>query len=187
MGRIVATPAIGYMIVTGMYDVAIYSFFVAGFFDWLDGYLARRWNQTSVFGSFLDPLADKVFVGVTLFSLIYIDMVPWQLGVIIVGRDFLLVAGSFYMRYKTKPKDVRFFSTAEGEGVMAVEPSTISKFNTLAQFGLIWFTMTHLSWGIPSTDWLPICWGIVSASTIVSGFDYYRRSNHENIFKKQTK
>ncbi|MEM9388099.1 MAG: CDP-diacylglycerol--glycerol-3-phosphate 3-phosphatidyltransferase [Pseudomonadota bacterium] len=41
-------------------------FVLAGLTDWLDGYLARRWQQTSAFGAFLDPVADKVMVAVTL-------------------------------------------------------------------------------------------------------------------------
>jgi len=45
-------------------------FLLAGFTDWLDGYLARRLNQTSAFGAFLDPVADKLMVAVTLFLLV---------------------------------------------------------------------------------------------------------------------
>ena len=80
-----------------------------GFLDWLDGYLARRLNQQTIFGSFLDPLADKVFVGTTLFALCLKDHVPWQLGVLIIGRDVLLVGGSFIQRYRTRPEGVGRF------------------------------------------------------------------------------
>ncbi len=44
---------------------------IAGFTDWLDGYLARRWNQTSLFGAFLDPVADKLLVAICLVMLLY--------------------------------------------------------------------------------------------------------------------
>ena len=51
---------IGYWIVQGQWEPALVSLAVAGWSDWLDGYLARRFNQVSVLGTYLDPLADKV-------------------------------------------------------------------------------------------------------------------------------
>lgn len=46
-------------------------FVLAGITDWLDGYLARRWQQTSAFGAFLDPVADKVMVAVALVLVVH--------------------------------------------------------------------------------------------------------------------
>ena len=64
-------------------------FSLAAFTDWLDGYLARRWNQTSDFGAFLDPVADKLMVAVTLFLLVQSH--PTELlaitAAMIVGRE----------------------------------------------------------------------------------------------------
>ena len=51
-------------------------FIVAAITDWFDGYLARRWNQTSAFGAFLDPVADKLIVAVALVLLVSKDMPP---------------------------------------------------------------------------------------------------------------
>mmetsp|Transcript_11739 Transcript_11739/g.14251 ORF Transcript_11739/g.14251 Transcript_11739/m.14251 type:complete len:281 (-) Transcript_11739:1273-2115(-) len=182
MARIVATPFVGYLIYCDYYEYAIASFFVAGFMDWLDGYLARKLNQMSVFGSFLDPLADKVFVGTTLLALCVKGLVPWQLGLLIIGRDVVLVGGSFYVRHKTKPLGASFFATSKEAGITAVEASTISKFNTLAQFGLIWFTLTSSAWGLPPSEYLPALWLTIGGTTFASGYDYYRRSNYKNIF-----
>lgn len=77
-----------------------------GFLDWLDGYLARKLDQQTIFGSFLDPLADKLLVATSLVALCAKNEIPWQLGAFIIGRDVLLVGGSFYVRYKTKPEGV---------------------------------------------------------------------------------
>ncbi|KGI78334.1 CDP-diacylglycerol--glycerol-3-phosphate 3-phosphatidyltransferase [Oleiagrimonas soli] len=64
-------------------------FLAAAITDWFDGYLARRWNQTSAFGAFLDPVADKLMVTVTLFLLVQSH--PTALlavtAAIIVGRE----------------------------------------------------------------------------------------------------
>ncbi|MEZ2417949.1 CDP-diacylglycerol--glycerol-3-phosphate 3-phosphatidyltransferase [Luteibacter sp. RCC_6_2] len=73
-------------------------FVLAAFTDWLDGYLARRLNLTSAFGAFLDPVADKLMVAVTLFLLVQSHPGGWQ-GIlmavtasVIVGREISVSA-----------------------------------------------------------------------------------------------
>ncbi len=63
--------------------------------DWLDGWVARRYNQYSEFGRFLDPIADKIFVVVVLLMLIAVDRVEgiWVLAVVIILIREFLVAG----------------------------------------------------------------------------------------------
>ena len=69
-------------------------FGVASLTDWLDGYLARRWEQTSSFGAFLDPVADKLIVAVALIMLLQADpRVLMALPVaIIIGREITVSA-----------------------------------------------------------------------------------------------
>eukprot|EP00516_Mucochytrium_quahogii_P007666 CAMPEP_0203753936 /NCGR_PEP_ID=MMETSP0098-20131031/7623_1 /ASSEMBLY_ACC=CAM_ASM_000208 /TAXON_ID=96639 /ORGANISM=" , Strain NY0313808BC1" /LENGTH=190 /DNA_ID=CAMNT_0050644757 /DNA_START=415 /DNA_END=984 /DNA_ORIENTATION=+ len=177
MVRIVATPGICWLITQESYTLAIGAFWAAGFLDWLDGYLARKWNQMSIFGSFLDPLADKIFVAGTLATLTVQGLVPLPLGVLIIGRDLGLVLGSFYVRALTRPEGANFFDMGKSAGVKAVEASPISKWNTLFQFGLIWFTMTNAAWGIPPPEVMPVIWTISGGSTFLSGYDYYKRGN----------
>lgn len=69
-------------------------FFLAGVTDWLDGYLARRFNESSAFGRFLDPVADKLMVSTTLLLLLSADS-SWWLTVaviIIIGREITVSA-----------------------------------------------------------------------------------------------
>jgi hypothetical protein len=68
--------------------------------DWLDGSLARWLGHTSKLGSYLDPLADKVFVATAVGTLGYIGMVPSWLAVLVVGRDSVQVAGMFWYRLR---------------------------------------------------------------------------------------
>ncbi len=54
--------------------------------DWLDGYLARKLNQTSAFGAFLDPVADKFLICAALLVLLELDRVDSIVALIIIGR-----------------------------------------------------------------------------------------------------
>jgi CDP-diacylglycerol--glycerol-3-phosphate 3-phosphatidyltransferase len=60
--------------------------------DWLDGWLARRLNQTSSFGAFLDPVADKLLVCATLLILLQLDRVNAFVALVIVGREITISA-----------------------------------------------------------------------------------------------
>ena len=69
-------------------------FLAAGVTDWLDGYLARRLNQTSPLGAFLDPVADKLIVGVALVMLVQIHATAWLAvpAMVIVSREIAVSA-----------------------------------------------------------------------------------------------
>ncbi|SDL68094.1 CDP-diacylglycerol--glycerol-3-phosphate 3-phosphatidyltransferase [Franzmannia pantelleriensis] len=69
-------------------------FAVASITDWLDGYLARRWDQSTPFGAFLDPVADKLMVAVALALLIERYDVVWLTlpALVIIGREIVISA-----------------------------------------------------------------------------------------------
>jgi cardiolipin synthase (CMP-forming) len=67
-------------------------FVLAALTDWLDGWLARRWNQTSNFGAFLDPVADKLMVCAALLVLVQLDRVNALIALVIVGREITISA-----------------------------------------------------------------------------------------------
>ena len=69
-------------------------FTLAGFTDWLDGYLARRWEQTSALGAFLDPVADKLMVAIALVLLVQADprMLLALPAAVIIGREITVSA-----------------------------------------------------------------------------------------------
>lgn len=76
--------------------------------DWLDGYLARRLGQTSAFGAFLDPVADKLMVAAALVLLVQAIPSPWMAvaGVIIIGREITVSALREWMAQLGKHKTV---------------------------------------------------------------------------------
>jgi CDP-diacylglycerol--glycerol-3-phosphate 3-phosphatidyltransferase/cardiolipin synthase len=67
-------------------------FALAAITDWLDGYLARRWGQTSAFGAFLDPVADKLMVAAALILLVELGRAEAYLAIIIIGREIAISA-----------------------------------------------------------------------------------------------
>jgi cardiolipin synthase len=67
-------------------------FIVAAVTDWFDGFLARRWNQTSAFGAFLDPVADKLMVAGALLVLVHLARVDHFIAFIIIGREIAISA-----------------------------------------------------------------------------------------------
>lgn len=97
ISRILMVPAMVvafYLPFRGMNVVAA-SLFVAGALtDWLDGWIARRLGQTSAFGAFLDPVADKLSVAVALFLIVQADPTPLMavVAAIIVGREITISA-----------------------------------------------------------------------------------------------
>ena len=67
-------------------------FVVAALTDWFDGYLARRWNQTSSFGAFLDPVADKLMVAGALLLLVELGRTTAVIAFVIIGREIAISA-----------------------------------------------------------------------------------------------
>jgi CDP-diacylglycerol--glycerol-3-phosphate 3-phosphatidyltransferase/cardiolipin synthase len=86
---------------TGMWIFA-----VAAITDWFDGWLARRWGQTSAFGAFLDPVADKLMVAAALILLVWLDRAPAYLGIIIIGREIAISALREWMAQVGQGKNV---------------------------------------------------------------------------------
>jgi CDP-diacylglycerol--glycerol-3-phosphate 3-phosphatidyltransferase/cardiolipin synthase len=72
--------------------VATIIFTSAAVTDWLDGWLARRLNQTSAFGAFLDPVADKLMVAAALIILVQLQRVDAIIALVIIGREITISA-----------------------------------------------------------------------------------------------
>jgi len=72
--------------------VATVMFVLFALTDWLDGYLARKLNQTSSFGAFLDPVADKFLVCASLLVLVHINRADVFVALIIIGREIAISA-----------------------------------------------------------------------------------------------
>src|SRR3990167_11230215 len=97
LARIVLIPvfiAIYYLPWSAAHGVAAIIFAVASFTDWLDGFLARKLQQTSPFGAFLDPVADKLLVACSLLILVGAKDIEYITlpAIVIVGREIVISA-----------------------------------------------------------------------------------------------
>jgi cardiolipin synthase len=89
--RLVAGPFIAWLIARHDYRIGLAVFFVIGWTDMLDGYLARRYNWSTTLGTYLDPAADKVLLAVVYIWLGLDGALPLFLVWLVIGRDVLIL------------------------------------------------------------------------------------------------
>jgi cardiolipin synthase len=88
---------------------ALVILFISGFTDWLDGYLARKWNQITRLGQLLDPIADRLYIAATIIAFAIREIIPWWLVAILVGRDLIMAVLIALLRRKGYgPPEVHF-------------------------------------------------------------------------------
>jgi len=141
-----------------LYATALLVFFIAGFSDGLDGFLAKRYNWTSVFGSVADPIADKLLMVSSYFMLCWQLHLPWWLFSLILIRDLVIVSGGLFYHHLF--------------GVSKMLPTYLSKTNTFLQILLVLVVMVDLAYDInfdTFTHWLIY---LVTFTTIGSGLQY---------------
>lgn len=140
--RLLSTPAIGYFIVANQPFAACALFAYAGVTDLLDGWIARRFNQQTVVGTVIDPIADKTLMTVLTVCLAVKGALPIWVATLILGRDASLAIAAIYYRFASLPPPKTLgrywdFSLPSAE----VHPTNISKLNTLLQLLLIGMTL----------------------------------------------
>ncbi|CAE6417478.1 unnamed protein product [Rhizoctonia solani] len=173
VSRIIACPVLGWAILEGRYGLATGLLFYAGVTDWVDGYLARKWNMRTVIGTILDPAADKTLMTTLTVTLAMKGLLPVPLAVIILGRDVLLSISAFYYRYISLPAPKTFerywdFSIPSAE----VRPTQISKYNTFLQLTLMGATTVAPILPLDLSMQLSALQFTVAATTIWSGLSY---------------
>ena len=138
-------------------SVATAFFICAALTDWLDGFLARRWQQTSSFGAFLDPVADKLMVTAALLVLLDLDRVNVLIALVIIGREIAISALREWMAQigATRNIAVNFLGKLKTAAQMVAIPmllfnNTINSIDTaLIGYWMIWLAVfiTILSMG----------------------------------------
>ncbi|MBX9900759.1 MAG: CDP-diacylglycerol--glycerol-3-phosphate 3-phosphatidyltransferase [Burkholderiaceae bacterium] len=137
-------------------------FVIAAVTDWFDGFLARRWNQTSSFGAFLDPVADKLMVAGALILLVEYERVNAVLAFVIIGREITISALREWM--------------AQIGASKSVAVSSLGKIKTTAQMIAIPMLLFHdnLFGFIDTAFWGRQLLWIAAVLTVWSMFYYLR-------------
>jgi cardiolipin synthase len=114
MARLAGVPVFLWLVLGPRADWwAVGLLIAAGFSDWLDGKIARAWNQQSRLGQVLDPAADRLYIAATLAGLAVRGIIPWWLVGVLVSRELVLgVALLALRRHSFGPLQVSFLGKA---------------------------------------------------------------------------
>ena len=156
VARMLLVPVLVALLMIGDYLSALIVALIAGFSDWLDGALARRFNWQTEFGGFLDPVADKFLMVAAYVTLGWLGQLPIWLVALVVLRDVVIVCGGLYYHYRIE----RFKG----------EPTELSKFNTFCQLLLMWVVLVALAGiAVPEPLLLGLIWlvGALALATMV--------------------
>jgi cardiolipin synthase len=139
-------------------------FILAATTDWLDGYLARRLNQMSAFGAFLDPVADKLIVVGALVALLHLNRVDMLVALIIIGRELAISALREWMAKVGRAKSVAV--------------AFIGKLKTVGQMIAIPLLLYHEPlFGLVDAQWLgTVLISVAAMLTVVSMLYYLRKA-----------
>ncbi|HXE96455.1 MAG TPA: CDP-diacylglycerol--glycerol-3-phosphate 3-phosphatidyltransferase [Dongiaceae bacterium] len=173
MMRIAAIPLLAALLMSpsrsaGFLAAALFA--VASITDWLDGYLARRMGIVTIFGKFLDPIADKLIVMAALIMILPFNRVPAWMVLVILGREIIITG-------------LRGIASSEG---IVIQASDLGKYKTIFQIVAILGLVLHYDYnwffGIPHAlltvnmhnVGMFFLW-IATLLTIWSGVDYLVR------------
>lgn len=144
MLRIALVPVLGWLLL-GVDDpvAAAWLLGAIGSTDWVDGWLARKLDQVTELGKFLDPAADRLTVAVAVVAGWLSGHLPWPVAVAIVVREVVVVLGALLLATRAKAKlEVRYLGKAATFGVYWALPFF------LLYSGTGWEWQNWIAWGI---------------------------------------
>ena len=156
--RFILVPFIVMALLSGYVGAALIGFVVAGVSDGIDGFIARRYNQGSELGAYLDPIADKLLL-VSLFVVLgFVKELPVWLVVIFVSRDIFIIGAVLLGAVIGKP--------------LEMHPLLVSKANTAFQIILVAVTLADIAFDFSLTGIRMVLVWIVALLTAASATAY---------------
>jgi len=142
--------------------LAMILFFLAAVSDVVDGYLARSFKQTSTFGKFADPIADKLLIAGALVAFLQLGEIGAWAVMVILAREFLVTG-------------LRILAISEGEVIAA---RFLGKAKTISHVALVLAILVDRTFVLgPGWDVLKaVCLGLAIALSLASAFEYFYRS-----------
>ncbi|RCW85296.1 cardiolipin synthase [Phyllobacterium bourgognense] len=156
--RFILVPFIVMALLSGYVGAALIGFVIAGISDGIDGFIARRYNQGSELGAYLDPIADKLLL-VSLFVVLgFVKELPVWLVVIVVSRDIFIIGAVLLGAIIAKP--------------LEMHPLYVSKANTAFQIVLVTVTLADMAFDFSLTGSRMVLVWIVALLTAASAAAY---------------
>jgi len=158
--RILLIPFFIIFIIDNKIGLVLIVFLFAAVSDALDGLIARIYKQQTIIGSYLDPLADKLFLNTCYISFALLQLIPEWLAVIVISRDVVIVGGSMILYVTTQRLESR--------------PTIISKINTFLQILTI-FIALFFNYFYIIPDWFIFLIWATAFFTTLTGLHYIYR------------
>lgn len=163
--RIVLIPVLMILLYSGHIYWALGAYIIACLSDFVDGYIARHYNQVTNFGKFIDPLADKVLVLTAMCYFVDIGMMPGWIVALVLLREFA-VSG------------LRLVAAQQGIVIAAAMSGKVKTFATMVCLGFM--IALQDNW-LPFPEALKItCWVVILGTTLYSGVEYFIKN--KNVF-----
>ncbi|KAA2285206.1 CDP-alcohol phosphatidyltransferase family protein [Arenimonas fontis] len=159
--RLLLAPLLPWLLVSGRAGAALAVAALAGLSDALDGWLAKRFGWGSRLGSLLDPIADKLMLGLAMLGLWLVAALPGWLLLLVALRDLVIVAGAVAWWRLAGPYDGR--------------PTWLGKLTTFAQVLLVLACLLGLVGWLPWAPYAGQAVLVVAMLTFASGLDYVIR------------
>ena len=159
ISRIFLVPVFIIFLINHMPFHALLIFIYAGISDGLDGFIARYFNQKTLIGAYLDPLADKILITSSFVSMATLEMIPGWITVIVISRDVLILTGIIILYMWDVP--------------IEVNPSFVSKCTTTIQLITLFVVLVAVAMDYSFLDrFLFYFYCLTAFFSITSGFHY---------------
>ncbi len=164
LARLLSVPLLMYLILSDSNIGRIFAvvlFFLAAVSDAVDGYLARNFKQTSVFGQFADPIADKLLISGALISFVQLQELTAAPVMVLIAREFLVTG-------------LRIVAIHEGQVIPA---SILGKLKTISHVVLVLVVLADRSFALGPGGQIAKTWSLVLAIalSLISGVEYFYR------------
>jgi cardiolipin synthase len=156
--RVILVPLFVILLIYGHTSYAFLVFIIAGVSDAMDGMIARWFNQKTIVGEYMDPIADKLLLVTSYVVLAVIDVIPPWLTVLVISRDVIIITGVAVLFFMNKPPEIR--------------PTILGKASTFTQISTVIIALSAIQ-PFPAFEHLLTPGIYLAASlTILSGFHY---------------
>ncbi len=156
--RLFAVPVVIWTILAGYLQAAFWIFLAAGISDAIDGYLARKWEQRTELGAYLDPVADKALLVSIFITLSMVELIPVWLAIAVVSRDLMIIGAVILSWLLDHP--------------IKIKPLWISKLNTVAQIGFAALALGVVGFALDAGEWLRAGGYATGVLTVLSALAY---------------